>query len=43
MPARQRPDSGFQPERVRLLGKILRETRDMDVWKFTTPQEVRKH
>jgi hypothetical protein len=22
------------------LGKILREARDTDVWKFTTPQEV---
>lgn len=28
------------PERTRLLGKILREARDTDVWKFTTPQEV---
>jgi len=27
-------------ERTRLLGKILREARDTDVWKFTTPQEV---
>ncbi len=27
-------------ERIRLLGKILREARDTDVWKFTTPQEV---
>ncbi len=27
-------------ERARLLGKILREARDTDVWKFTTPQEV---
>jgi len=28
------------PERARLLGKILREARDPDVWRFTTPREV---
>lgn len=28
------------PERARLLGKVLREARDTDVWKFTTPQDV---
>lgn len=27
-------------EQARLLGKILREARDTDVWNFTTPQEV---
>ena len=27
-------------ERRRLLGKILREARDTDVWRFTTPKEV---
>ncbi len=27
-------------ERTRLLGKILREARDTDVWRFTTPREV---
>ncbi|MEQ1606431.1 MAG: hypothetical protein ABL999_16335 [Pyrinomonadaceae bacterium] len=27
-------------ERTRLLGKILREARDTDVWRFTTPTEV---
>lgn len=27
-------------ERVYLLGKILREAREPDVWLFTTPQEV---
>ena len=27
-------------EQTRLLGKILREARDTDVWKFTTPQYV---
>jgi hypothetical protein len=30
-------------ERNRLLGKILREARDTDVWKFTTPGEVWKN
>ncbi len=29
-----------ETERTRLLGKILREARDTDVWKFTTPQAV---
>lgn len=28
------------PERARLLGKILREARDTDVWRFTSPDEV---
>ena len=27
-------------ERLRLLGKMLREARDIDVWLFTTPEEV---
>src|SRR3970040_2068112 len=27
-------------ERLRLLGKVLREARDTDVWRFTTPGEV---
>ena len=27
-------------DRFRLMGKILREARDTDVWKFTTPQLV---
>jgi hypothetical protein len=30
-----------KPERLRLLGKILREARDPDVWRFTTPEAVR--
>ena len=30
-------------EKTRLLGKILREARDTDVWQFTTPQEVRRN
>ena len=29
-----------EPERLRLLGKILREAKDTDVWFFTTPQQV---
>jgi hypothetical protein len=29
-----------EPERIRLLGKVLREARDRDVWRFTTPEEV---
>ncbi len=32
-----------EPERLRLLGKILREARDPDVWKFTTPTEVARN
>ena len=27
-------------ERVRLLGKLLREARDTEAWRFTTPHEV---
>jgi len=27
-------------ERSRLLGKVLREARDPDVWRFTDPREV---
>jgi hypothetical protein len=30
-------------EKNRLLGKILREARDTDVWKFTTPTDVWKN
>ena len=37
---RFRLQSGSAAERDRLLGKILREARDTDVWLFTTPQEV---
>ena len=29
-----------EEERFRLLGKILREAREPDVWLFTTPEEV---
>lgn len=37
---RGRLQSASQPERVRLLAKILREARDTEVWKFTTLGEV---
>ena len=37
---RARLRSADEPERVRLLGRILREARDPDVWRFTTPKEV---
>jgi len=39
---RRRPREASPPESARLLGKILREARDTDVWKFTTPQEVQR-
>jgi hypothetical protein len=29
-----------RPERLRLLGKMLREARDIDVWHFVTPSDV---
>jgi hypothetical protein len=28
------------PERYRLIGKLMREARDADVWSFVTPEEV---
>jgi hypothetical protein len=37
---RARLRSASDPERSRLLGKILREARDPDVWRFTTPRDV---
>ncbi len=37
---KKRLNSGSAEERTRMLGKILREARDTDVWKFTTPREV---
>lgn len=39
---RTRLVSASPAERNRLLGKILREARDPDVWKYTTPQEVQR-
>lgn len=35
--------SASEEERMRLLGKVLREARDPDVWFFTTPQELVSH
>lgn len=32
--------SASEEEKIRLLGKVLREARDTDVWLFTTPQEL---
>jgi hypothetical protein len=32
-----RLDSASEPERLRLLSKIMREARDTDVWRYTTP------
>jgi hypothetical protein len=37
----RRPDE-FDPARLRLLGKMLREARDIDVWSFVTPLEVER-
>jgi len=31
---------GDEHERLRLLGKLLREARDIDVWRFATPSDV---
>jgi len=40
---REQLQTAPEPERFRLLGKILREARDTDVWHFTTPQFVVKN
>lgn len=37
---RERLSSASKHEQSRLLGKILREARDTDVWQFTTPDEL---
>jgi hypothetical protein len=37
---RARLQSADRGERIRVLGRILREARDTDVWRFTTPAEV---
>ncbi len=39
---KERLRSASHPERIRLLGKIMREARDTDVWKFTSPEEIRQ-
>jgi len=36
----ERLRSGSETQRARLLGKILREARDTDVWAFTSPQMI---
>lgn len=40
---KQKLNSASVEERNRLLGKILREARDTDVWEFTTPEFVWEH
>jgi hypothetical protein len=37
---RRRLASASPPEQARLLGKLLREARDTDVWIFVTPEYV---
>jgi hypothetical protein len=37
---RRRLAGASHPERIRLLGKTLREARDTDVWRFTTLREL---
>jgi hypothetical protein len=37
---RERLRMASSPEAARLLGKVLREARDSEVWLFTTPAEV---
>jgi len=37
---RDRLRQSSDPERTRLLGKILREARDTEAWIFTTPESV---
>ena len=37
---RSRLERASRPDRMRQLGRIMREARDPDVWRFTTPAEV---
>ncbi len=37
---RERLKTSSPPEKFRLLAKILRQARDTEVWKFTSPREV---
>jgi hypothetical protein len=39
----ERLRTGSEQARLHLLGKILREARDTDVWHFTTPQFVQQN
>jgi hypothetical protein len=38
---RERLHDGSEAERARMLGKLMREARDADVWRFVSPEEVR--
>jgi hypothetical protein len=40
---RQALAAAAPPERYRLIGKLMREARDTDVWKFVTPVEAWTH
>ncbi|MCP4898768.1 MAG: hypothetical protein GY906_17495 [bacterium] len=40
---RDRLRRGSEPERLRLLAKILREARDSETWIFTTPDHVARN
>jgi hypothetical protein len=37
---RRRLREAPEPERILLLGRVLREARDTEAWRFTTPTEV---
>jgi hypothetical protein len=37
---REQLRDGSEAERTRMLGKLLREARDTDVWRFVSPEEV---
>ncbi len=37
---RERLRTASPPEQARLLGKIMREARDTEVWRFASPSEV---
>ncbi len=37
---RRKLQGGDEAERLRLMAKLLREARDIDVWAFVTPQQV---
>ena len=39
---RKRISADSDPDRFRLIGTLLREARDPDVWRFTTPREVER-
>ena len=40
---RQRLSHGPEPERLRLMAKLLREARDDEVWRFVTVRTVLAH